>query len=61
MTTTLLIVALVILVLALVAVLVDCCRSPMMWVLHLCCDTVGGLLKAVAWVIAGLGEAISSS
>lgn len=59
MTSALLVVALVVLVLLLV--FVDMCRSPFAWLLHVCCDTVGGVLRVIAWVLAALAESLTGS
>jgi hypothetical protein len=61
MTTAILITALVVLVVVLLMTVHQMFTSPAMWLLHVCCDTVGGLLKAIAWVCAGLAEALSGS
>ena len=61
MTTALMVLGAVILVLVLVGVLYQMTSSPLMWFLHFCNDTVGKLLLALWWCVAGVFEAITGS
>jgi hypothetical protein len=61
MLTLSLILAAVVVLVVLIAVLCQMCNSPLMWVMHVCCDTVGGLLKALFWCLEGAFKAATGN